>query len=86
MNDSSSGPLIIALLFILRCLIPLAILFGISYLLQRWGLVTDHAELERPEKADEGDVKLKTTKPAPKPKRKKSVKKPATRAKRSRNK
>ena len=43
MNDSSSGPLIVGLLFILRCLIPLGILFGFSYLLQRLGLVNDRA-------------------------------------------
>lgn len=44
MNDSSTGPIVIGLLFILRCLIPLGILFGISYLLQRLGLVNDYAE------------------------------------------
>jgi hypothetical protein len=39
MNDSSTGPVVMVFLFILRCLIPLAIMFGISYILQRLGLV-----------------------------------------------
>lgn len=43
MNDSSTGPLVIGLLFILRCLIPLALLFGISYLLQRLGLIDNRS-------------------------------------------
>lgn len=47
MNDSSTGPLVIGLLFILRCLIPLGILFGISYLLQRLGLVDNNNAPEK---------------------------------------
>lgn len=43
MNDSSTGPLVIGLLFIVRCLIPLGILFGISYLLQRLGLIDNRS-------------------------------------------
>jgi len=38
MNDTASS-FFVVLLFILRCLVPLAILFGISYLLRRMGLV-----------------------------------------------
>jgi hypothetical protein len=34
------NPVIIALMFILRCLVPLAIMLGISYLLRRYGLIT----------------------------------------------
>jgi hypothetical protein len=41
MNDSPASPVYVALLFILRCLVPLAILFGISYLLRRLGLVAE---------------------------------------------
>lgn len=41
MNDASANPVFVALLFILRCLVPLAILFGISYLLRRMGLVAE---------------------------------------------
>jgi hypothetical protein len=39
MNDTSANPVVMGLLFILRCLIPLVVLFGISYLLRRLGLV-----------------------------------------------
>ena len=41
MNEPSANPVIVGLLFILRCLIPLAILFGISYLFRRLGLVAE---------------------------------------------
>jgi len=44
MNDSSANPIFVALLFILRCLIPVLILFGISYLLRRMGLVAETPE------------------------------------------
>ncbi len=39
MSDPAGNPVYVALLFILRCLIPLLVLFGISYLLRRLGLV-----------------------------------------------
>jgi hypothetical protein len=51
MNETAGNPVFVALLFILRCLVPLAILFGISYLLRRFGLVV----LEAPEPPDERD-------------------------------
>jgi hypothetical protein len=41
----------VALLFILRCLVPLAVLFGISYLLRKMGLVA----VESTEPPAEGD-------------------------------
>mgnify|MGYP007030111033 CR=1 FL=1 len=44
MNEPSASPFIVALLFILRCLVPLAILFGISYLLRKLGLVAEPPE------------------------------------------
>jgi hypothetical protein len=47
MNENT--PLYVALLFILRCLVPLAILFGISYLLRKLGLVV----VDNPEPPDE---------------------------------
>lgn len=34
------NPLIIALMFVLRCMVPLVIMLGISYLLRRYGLIT----------------------------------------------
>ena len=48
MTDTSANPLFVALLFILRCIVPLAILFGISYLLRKMGLVA----VESPEPPD----------------------------------
>jgi hypothetical protein len=41
MNETSGNPIFVVLLFVLRCLIPLAILFGISYLLRKLGLVAE---------------------------------------------
>jgi hypothetical protein len=43
MGDASANPIFVALLCIARCLIPLIILFGISYLLRRFGLVAKPA-------------------------------------------
>jgi NADH:ubiquinone oxidoreductase subunit B-like Fe-S oxidoreductase len=39
MGDATANPIFIALLCIARCLVPLVILFGISYLLRRFGLI-----------------------------------------------
>jgi hypothetical protein len=41
MDNSSASPLFVVLLFILRCLVPLVLLMGISYLLRKLGLVSD---------------------------------------------
>ena len=49
MNETAANPIFVALLFILRCLVPLAVLFGISYLLRRLGLVV----IDRPEPSDD---------------------------------
>lgn len=54
MNETAANPVFVALLFILRCLVPLAILFGISYLLRRMGLVVIESP-EPPEESDEQD-------------------------------
>lgn len=48
MNDNTASSIYVTLLFILRCLVPVAILFGISYLLRRMGLVASE-ETEPPE-------------------------------------
>lgn len=47
MGETPASPIFVALLFILRCLVPLGILFGISYLLRRLGLVTETPEPPR---------------------------------------
>jgi hypothetical protein len=39
MDQTSANPLIVVLLFLLRCLLPLIVMLGISYLLRRWGLI-----------------------------------------------
>ncbi len=39
MGDATANPIYVALLCIARCLVPLVILFGISYLLRRFGIV-----------------------------------------------
>ncbi len=44
MNETTTNPIFVALLFILRCLVPIAILFGISYILRKLGLVAETPE------------------------------------------
>lgn len=39
MGDSGANPLIVMLLFLLRCLVPLLLMLGLSYLLRRLGLI-----------------------------------------------
>jgi hypothetical protein len=42
MDKSSANPIIVILFFFLRCLVPIGIMLGISYLLRRLGLITEH--------------------------------------------
>jgi hypothetical protein len=67
MNEPSANSFFVVLLFILRCLVPLAILFGISYLLRRMGLVAIEAPEPKEEAVDE-IVTEKPGKPASSPK------------------
>jgi hypothetical protein len=53
MNDTTTSSFFVVLLFILRCIVPLAILFGISYLLRRMGLVA----IETPEPYEKSEEK-----------------------------
>ena len=39
MQDSAANPVIVVLLLLARCLVPVGILLGFSYLLRRLGLV-----------------------------------------------
>jgi hypothetical protein len=41
MQDGTEGPIVLieALLFVLRCLVPLLLMLGLSYLLKRLGLI-----------------------------------------------
>lgn len=41
MENSNLSPFFVVLLFILRCLVPLGIMLGISYLLRRFGLIKE---------------------------------------------
>jgi hypothetical protein len=41
MGNSLDSPILVVLLFILRCLVPLIILLGLSYLLRKLGLVSE---------------------------------------------
>lgn len=61
MNDGSTGSFVVILLFLLRCLIPLLILFGVSYLLQRLGLVTDYTRKATQDSVKEGTPPSKAT-------------------------
>jgi hypothetical protein len=40
MSDTTSSPLIVPLLCVLRCLVPVLVLFGISFLLRHFGFIT----------------------------------------------
>jgi hypothetical protein len=44
MDKASANPLLVGLLFILRCLVPLLVMLGISYLLKRLGLIQTPTE------------------------------------------
>lgn len=39
MEETAANPLIIGLLCLLRCVVPLIVLLGISYILRRLGLI-----------------------------------------------
>lgn len=41
MDKVSGNPIVVALFFIIRCLIPLLIMLGISYLLKKFGLISE---------------------------------------------
>jgi hypothetical protein len=40
MDEPTANPFIVALLFVLRCLVPLGLMLGLSYLLRRLGWIT----------------------------------------------
>jgi hypothetical protein len=52
MNKADLNPLYIILFYVLRCLVPLGIMLGISYLLRRLGLIKESA---RPPKEWDGN-------------------------------
>lgn len=52
MDEANLNPLLVILLYILRCMVPLGIMLGISYLLRRFGVIKDPP---RPPKDWDGD-------------------------------
>ncbi len=54
MNDTTANPIFVALLFILRCVVPLAVLFGVSYLLRKMGLVAPEAPEPPDDREEDG--------------------------------
>jgi len=50
MQDPAANPVVVALLFLARCLVPVGVLLGFSYLLRRLGLV--QGPPPPPDKAD----------------------------------
>lgn len=55
MEEASANPIVMALLFIGRCLVPVAFLLGISYLLRRFGLIQGPSQEDRtPPDREEG--------------------------------
>jgi hypothetical protein len=78
MNEPSANPVFMVLLFVLRCIVPLAILFGISYLLRRMGLVA----IESPEPKEEKEEVLEKSAKAASPPKLTSVTQPKKQQKR----
>ncbi len=39
MDNATANPLYIAMLCVVRCVVPIVVLFGISYLLRRFGVI-----------------------------------------------
>lgn len=53
MDEEISSPFFVIIFFVLRCLVPLGIMLGISYLLRRFGLITEPPA--PPAEKDNGD-------------------------------
>ena len=63
MDSSAANPAIIILMFVARCLVPLVIMLGISYLLRKLGLIPESPQPpegevleENASSATEGDL------------------------------
>ena len=44
MDKATANPLLVGVFFIIRCLVPLLVMLGISYLLKRLGLIQPPTE------------------------------------------
>jgi hypothetical protein len=40
-QESTESPIIVAVLFVARCVVPLLLMLGVSYLLRRLGLIAE---------------------------------------------
>lgn len=49
METSPYNPIVVALMLMLRCLIPLLVMLGISYLLRRLGVIVPPAREPEPD-------------------------------------
>ena len=41
MSEAAESPIVVAILFALRCLVPLLLMLGVSYVLKRLGLIAE---------------------------------------------
>ncbi len=41
MDEQNATPFVVAIFFVIRCLIPLAIMIGISFVLRKLGLISE---------------------------------------------
>ncbi len=41
MSEAAESPIVVAILFALRCLVPLILMLGVSFLLKRLGLIAE---------------------------------------------
>jgi|688.fasta_scaffold570908_2 hypothetical protein len=55
MNEPSTSPLLVGLFFVGRCMIPVVVLIGISYLLRKFGLVVIEAPYDPDEETNEDE-------------------------------
>jgi hypothetical protein len=53
MENTPSNPIYVFLFFFIRCIIPLGIMLGISYLLRKMGLISEAPQ--QPEKQEKTD-------------------------------
>lgn len=54
MDEQNATPLVIAFFFVIRCLVPLIIMLGISFILKKAGLISDTPK--RPEEHREDNA------------------------------
>ena len=62
MDETTANPIYLAVMFVLRCLVPLAIMLGISYLLRRLGLIAEQPK-ENNRNNDDGEGGLEHGRP-----------------------